>query len=364
MPSDDINILVYCEVLWRKRVLITLLVVMAAVGSTVWSFTIPPTFRSSAVIMPVGANRGGGLSALAGSFGGTAASLLGMSSSVSAQLFALLQARMLAERVIQDGHFMTSLFPNQELDLHKAALSVQQMMRFEENTKTMTITISAEATSPQLAHDLVSAYIAAMGKLISEKAFTQAKRYRLFIEGQVAKNKRDLLEAGKALNTFYKDGQVSSVESKVDVPIDFSATIEGDRSSFWERYAQLERDKSLIENRFNESGEKVIRGVPQQVYLQYLSLRRELLGQMSAMLARELEMAKMQEAKDNLTFEVVDPALLPHQRAKPNRRALVIMTTLVALFGSISFAFALEWLQKVKRARHDLELHYNNRAAR
>jgi len=209
-----------------------------------------------------------------------------------------------------------------------------------DNMKNGTITISTEFKDPKISTDVANGYVEGLQELISKNSFTVTKRNRIFIEGQLAQNKRELLEAGKELNEFYKSGKVSSVKSTIDVSVESNQISNTDQAII--SVEMLRKNKEDIES-------KIVKGVPQQVYLQYLTLRRNLLTQINTLLTQQCEIAKIEEAKDELAFQVIDPARVPEKRSKPKRKQMVMMVFVSSLFLSVFTAFFMEYLEKIKQ---------------
>lgn len=70
--DDEIDFRELWVVVWRGKWIITLLVSLFVVGSAVYALSLPNIYKSEALLVPAEENSGGGLSALAGSFGGLA----------------------------------------------------------------------------------------------------------------------------------------------------------------------------------------------------------------------------------------------------------------------------------------------------
>ena len=66
------------------------------------------------------------------------------------------------------------------------------------------------------------------------------------------------------------------------------------------------------------------------------------------LLARQYEMAKIDEAKDSAVVQVMDKAVEPDQRSKPKRTQIVLLSALVAGFVAILFAFMREAAERTK----------------
>jgi tyrosine-protein kinase Etk/Wzc len=60
------------------------------------------------------------------------------------------------------------------------------------------------------------------------------------------------------------------------------------------------------------------------------------------LLAKQYEMAKIDEAKDSSVVQVMDQAIEPDRKSKPRRSVLVLISALVAFISSVLFAFCYE----------------------
>jgi len=89
--------------------------------------------------------------------------------------------------------------------------------------------------------------------------------------------------------------------------------------------------------------------------LQYARLQRDVLIQQKVfeLLTQQLELAKIEEAKDDLTFQVIDPAIPPEMRIKPKRTQNVLLAGVVSLFLGVFLVFFLEYLAKQKSQPND-----------
>jgi len=163
----------------------------------------------------------------------------------------------------------------------------------------------------------------------------------MFIEEQLELNKRELLAAGKELNEFYKNERVSNIESSVDVAISH-AKVAGDNKDF----VSLQKQKDEIDQKINEL--KILKDVPQQVYLQYLNLKKTLLTQVYSLLTQQYEMAKIQESKEDLSFQLIDPPQVPDKRSKPKRKLIVMVAFISSVFIAVFVSFLLEYIQKFR----------------
>ena len=66
------------------------------------------------------------------------------------------------------------------------------------------------------------------------------------------------------------------------------------------------------------------------------------------LITTEHELAKIEEAKDVLTIQVLDRAVPPDKKSSPKRSLIVILTTLVAFFLAVFLAFFFEYVDRIK----------------
>ncbi|CAG0958464.1 partial Tyrosine-protein kinase ptk, partial [Geobacteraceae bacterium] len=83
--------------------------------------------------------------------------------------------------------------------------------------------------------------------------------------------------------------------------------------------------------------------------LEYVRLMREVKTQEAIFeqLTKQYEMAKLGEAKDSSSIQVLDEAVVPQQKSKPKRSLIVILLTVTAFFLGIFIAFFQEYIQKM-----------------
>jgi uncharacterized protein involved in exopolysaccharide biosynthesis len=59
-------------------------------------------------------------------------------------------------------------------------------------------------------------------------------------------------------------------------------------------------------------------------------------------------MAKIEEAREDVAFQVVDRAVRPEQWVKPKRKLIVLLSGIAALFGGVFLAFLAEYVKTVE----------------
>lgn len=328
--NDDISLIEIITLIRSRIIMIGCVVAVVTVSTALYSLTMPNIFRAEVTILPIGGGGGrAGLISLAGTLGMGSGG--GFSSEPSRQIRALLETKTLAEEVVRRFDLASVLagFADEQAaspSMETLANALLGHIETTENIDLGTISLSAEFQDPVLAAKIANGYMDALQVLIANNIFTRAKRNRLFIQRQLEENKRELLEAGKGLSEFYKSGRVSNVDSEVTVAIDSNGN-------------------SGIES-FDQ--QLSVRNVPQQVYLEYLTRKRALLTQVNTVLIQENESARIDEAKEDLIFQVIDAARVPEQRSRPRRTLIVEIALILSLFASIFMVLFLDYLAKNK----------------
>ncbi|MDH5300487.1 MAG: Wzz/FepE/Etk N-terminal domain-containing protein [Gammaproteobacteria bacterium] len=189
--DDEINLLDYWRVLVEYKKLIVLLTVLATALALTVALLMTPVYRAEVMVMPADDKTGGGLSALAGQFGGLASLAgieLGGGGGQTAAAMATLNSRAFTEMFINEHKLMPVLFAQQwdaqnkhwlvEADAPTAwdAFKVFDGIRtISEDKKSGMITLSVEWTDPALAAAWANQLIERINAHQQAKAITEAK---------------------------------------------------------------------------------------------------------------------------------------------------------------------------------------------
>lgn len=350
--ENELNPLDYWRILLKGKWLIFYSTLVASLLSIVISLQWPKTYRAEAVIMVLGGQKGGGIAQTMAQVGLLLPGFVGGNSTSSAQTLAILRSRTLSENVIEKNDLMPALFPDEwdagagrwttkeSPNMEEAVRKLGKLVHFTEDKKNQTIVISAVTRDPKQTAFLANGFVKELSEHIQRNTFTAAKKNRIFIEGQLERNKADLLKAGKELTSFYSTNRISNAIPTVDVD---TAMDEQARS---ESLEDLQKDLIAVDEKIKKA--KIVRDVPEQVYLQYVTLRQELLGKTNALLTHQYELAKIEENKEELAFQIIDEARIPFRKFKPKRAQIVVTTFVVSLFLSAFYVLFRDYLQKLK----------------
>ena len=353
----NVNLYDYWLIAKRYWKLMIVIVVAGSLIGVIVSLVMTKTYKSRTTIMPLG-GKSGAASALSSQLGGLSflAGLSGGKSKAELKLMSILKSRTFAEDVVNKLNLKPLLFKAswdsekgewkaKEPSMAKSVKAFKGMVSSAYKKKEQLITISVVTTHNELSAKIANACVDVLQETINEKSFSSSKRNRMFIEKQLQQNKREFLLAGKAITGFYNNNQVSNVESDIDVPFDLEG-LSTDAEDMLVVLETLQNKKNKIEERITSA---YIENVPQQVYFSYLMLRKEILAKINAMLATQYEMSKIEEFREDLAFQVVDYAVSPEDRYKPNRRSIVMVSFFVSALLAAFVVFVIEYVAKIKR---------------
>jgi tyrosine-protein kinase Etk/Wzc len=384
--DDEINLIDLIYPIYKRRKFLIRLCLGVALAVGAISFFLPKTYEATAIILPVSeqnsSNITGGLaSSIMGQLGLSGLSGLGISgSSTTAKNFkAALKSNELANEVLKryDYFSMMGISKKGEKSSSKA---IAGSINVTESMTDNTISISIEHHDPVFAANLVNSYIKALDKYNVNNSFTSAGNLRKYLEKRLEEANIELDQAQQELRDFQEKNKAVSVSDQGDATIKVLAQLQAQKvamevqKSAKERfykgsYAELEQLKSQIDalqkniDQLTYSQES---SVPLKVeegkiefYLPLNSIpglgfdESKLLLKVKAktgvitLLTTQLEQAKLDEAKDIPTINILERSYPPEKAVKPKIALNVILSIIVSLFLGIFIIFFMEFIQRV-----------------
>jgi uncharacterized protein involved in exopolysaccharide biosynthesis len=379
-PDGEVTLLDYWRVIWKRRWLIGGLFVFTTVSALVVSLLLPKVYESTATLLPSLESKEGLGNLLAMSQAASAAQGLGIAlpgtPATPTDLFvAILKSRIMADAVIKQFDLL-AYYDVKTLQEARKALERDTTIKV---TKEKVIQITVESKDPKRAADIANFYVSHLDELNRTLNVSKASHNRVFIEKRLAETQMNLVKAEEALKEFQMHNKTVAVEAQSKAMIEAAATIQGQitaqevqlqvmstylsqdnpeiarvRSSIEELKKQLYLLESGKGGKGQLPGERLhpaMVTVP-GLALEYGRLMRELKVQetLYTLLTSQLEQAKLAEARDTPTVQVLDPAVPAEKKSKPSIRLNVMIAGVLALFVGIFLAFFLEYLDRIKRA--------------
>ena len=364
-------------VLERKR-FIARFVMGAAVVATVVAFLLPVRYEAKVVLLPPAQNSSissmmgqlGGLGAL-GSLASLAGGGLGIKNPADMYV-SFLTSRTVEDAMIQRFDLMKEYKEKRMVDTRK---EFEKRTTVVAGAKDGLIRITLEDGDRKRAAEMANAYVDEFCKLSASLAITEAARRRLFFEQQVQQAKDKLTEAEEAMTKTEQSTGVLQIDSQARSLVESAAIlraqvvakqvqIEGMRSFATEdnpnlllakqELAALQSQLQHVAGSESDTGSDInlSKGRVTQSGMEYLRRFRDLKYQETVfeLLAKEFEIAKLDEAREGSIVQVVDAAVAPDKKSSPHRTLIVIASTVLAFFTAVVWV----WLRERLDARFDV----------
>ncbi len=378
--EDEINLLGYWRLLWKRRWLIGSLCTTAVITTMIVSLMMPKIYESTATLLPqLASGQDGGLGALfASSATGSAAQSLGIAlprmPATSTDIFAaMLKSRTMADDLIERLDLMDYY---EAKTMHDARNALRGATRIKE-TREKVIEITVEDKDAQRAAEIANFYVTNLDRLNRALSVSKASQNRAFIEQRLEDTRARLITAEETLKTFEIKNKTVAVEAQSHAMISAAAHVQAQISA---HEVQLEVMKSYLalDNPEVARVRSSIEELRKQLYLlesgrngkgmlpgdrlhpamitlpdlalQYARLMRHLKVQetLFSLLTSQLEQAKLAEARDTPTVQVLDSAVPAEKKSKPKIRLNMMMAGVLSLFLGIFLTFFLEYLERIR----------------
>lgn len=359
--SDDegISLLDLAVILAKHKRKLIILPALVAALAIAYALYLPNVYTASTKIMPPQQSQSAAATMLSqmGALGGAVGGATGIKNPNDLYV-GMLKSRTVADAMI--GRFgLMKLFETEVLSAARSRLMRASNIAAARDGF---ITIEVEDIDPQRAADLANGYVDELLKMTKVLAVTEASQRRMFYEKRLAQAREDLSKQEDAARNALEKGGVIKVDDQGRSTVENSARLRaqitakevqiGAMRAFATdnnpdlRLAQKEVESLRIELAKLEG----TRGAPSVLFasggkgIDNLRLLRDLKYSetLYELMARQYEIAKIDEAKDAAIIQVVDKAIPPDRKSKPQRSAIVIISGAVALAIAMLWAFLAE----------------------
>jgi len=367
-PVDEVDFLDMLIFLAKYKKVIIGLPLAVALISAGYTLTLPDVYTANTKILSP-QQRDTASSAVLGQLGGLA-NLVGGAAGLrgSNDLYiGILRSRAIADRLIQ----RFNLIGLWAIDVKHPSDAYQRLAGITDITtaKEGYISVSVDDRDPKFAADLANAYVDELIKYTNVVALTDASRRRLFLEQKFAEAKDNLVKAEVAAQQALEQGGLVNVDNQGRVVLETTARLRAQMSAkeveigAMRTYAsennpdlrraktELEAMKLELSKMEGTGGGREKRKVSAGKGVDNLYLMRDLKYSetLYETLAKQYEMAKIDESKDPSMIQVLDKATEPDRKSKPNRRKFVMLAYLGALIASVLWGIAAEFMAKYQR---------------
>ena len=381
--EQDINLLDLLIALGQEKWILIVVTFIATLIGIVVSLITPATYVSRTSIMPsqqsgVG---GGGLASL-GSLAGLAGlgALANITSGIksSDEMYIALMRSQSVQLALIEQFKLKERYGARNIEEARQALNLNVTILADK--KSGLLLIDAQDKDPQFATQLANAQVKELNVILSRLAVTEAQQRRAYYEQQIIKTQTkipqlelDYKEAQKSSGLEVASllseagtlpGQIAAKELQLQLLSRFATSqnpelklLALEISALRAQMAKYELNKTeskiKVPSKPVQSTESSKSSVIQKAIQAYntLKIQESLLDGY----VKQLELAKVDEAKDGPAVQVVDEAKAPEMRAKPERTKLVIAYTVTGFVIAFVLAALRAFLRHIRSTPEGLQ---------
>jgi uncharacterized protein involved in exopolysaccharide biosynthesis len=366
LPSEsaDIRFSDIVAMLSRQRKLVGAITGGAAVVSLVISLLLTPIFRAETRILPPQQSSGSLAAQLLnqmGGFAGLAAGAVGVKNQ-NDMYIGILRSRTVYDRVVDRFGLMKVYGAKYREDARKSLDKVVNAV----SGKDSMIVVTVEDKDPGRAADVANALVEEMIAVSKGLAVTEAGQRRLFFEDQLKDAKKSLTRAEEGIKGFQEKTGALKIDDQAKVVIQGIGTLRAQIAAKEVQYKVAQTyatpqnpDLQRIEEELKGMKAELVKlerkggnghdplmptGRMPSVGMEYLRRLRDVKYNeiLYELLAKQYEMAKLDEARDAAVIQVIDKAVRPERKAKPKKAVIVVLSTVTAFLVSILAAAFVE----------------------
>lgn len=372
--EGEVHLLDLAIDLAKHKNLIIGLPLVAAVIAALLSFTLPSIYKASTKLMPpqqAQSSAAAVLSQLGGGLGGLAAGVAGLKSPNDLYI-GMLRSRTIANNLVERFQ-LGKEYGIESPELIRKKLEVSTAIS---SGKDGLITIEVEGKNQKLVAILANGYVEELLKLTRILAVTEASQRRMFYERQMEQTKSNLAEAEVQLKGGLDQYGVINVDSESRAVMETVARLKAQVSAkeiqlnsieafvtktnssyrrLSEELRSLRQELVALEsgraNAANNGQEKSEVGNNLRPGFENIKLLRDLKyhQMLYEILAKQYEIARLDEAKEPSIIQVLDPAIEPERRYKPQRTVIVMLTGLAVLILTVAWSIVFEAKHRAMR---------------
>jgi uncharacterized protein involved in exopolysaccharide biosynthesis len=329
---------------WRSLVSV---VVVAGVLGTAYAFTLTPIFTARVLFIPP-QQQGGGASAALAQLGALAgvAGIGGATKSTADQYVAMMQSVTVGDRMVDKFNLM-SVYNAQFRD--KARDVLGKSTSFAIGKKDGLITVAVDDVDPKRAAAMANQYVDELRRMTAVLAVSEAQGRRMFFEEKLKETKDRLTTAQIALQgSGFTEGALkaeprAAAEGYAKLQAELTAglvMLQTMRQSLADSSADVQRQLAKVAalreqlQAMGTSGGANGGGGQSDFVGKYREFKYQ--ETLFDLMARQYELARVDEAREGALIQVVDPAQPPEHKSRPARLQFGLATAVV-----VGFAYAL-----------------------
>lgn len=366
--EDEIDLLDVALVLAKHKRLIIGTAFIAALIALILGFIMTPIYRAETHLVPP--------QSLAGQLPSSILSLVppefralaiqsGAIKTTADLIAGISKSRTILESIVDKFDLMNYYHAKNK---ESACRTLSNALNAKVDEKTGMITIAVESKDPVLAADVANATVDELQSLLQNLAVTQVSQQRLFLEHQLKRTHQNLMQAEEDFQKYQMQTGLLNVDVQTQTLMDSIARIQAQIAvkevelKAAKTYAtvqnpqvqRLQAELAGLKNELKKLEAKAGEGpnpipafkeIP-KAGVEYTRKLRDLKFNetLYETLLQQYQTAVMAEASEGIVIQVVDPAVPPELKAKPNRKLMIVVAGFLGLFVGIFAAFVKEFI--------------------
>ena len=376
MSAQEYNLIDYLTVLkrWKKFILLNVFVI--TLFAIILSLIIPKTYRASAVLMPPLMQAGMGVFTplIDSPLGG----LFSQDTDETLSMIAILKSRTVLTSVIEEFNLI-ELYEVENMDIAIQSLKDHVLTDIDdEGTIRVSVDILTkwfhpdyqEEKAKQLCSDIANYFIKQLDIVNKKLQTEQASFQRKFIEIRYNNNIQELKSAEEKLKQFQEINNMISLPEQTHAAIEAASKIKGhilsnevrlevlkkaynsghpdidqlinEIAALTEQLHRMEYRKETEQTNIKNIFPAFSRMPELETQLRQLMREVEIQNTLFTFLTQQYEEAKINEAKDTPTIQILDIAVKPNVKYKPFRALIVIGAGMFGLIFGCFISFVRE----------------------
>ena len=338
--ADEVSLLDLLVLVADNSRLLVLAPLAVGVLALVVSSLITPTFTARTIILPPQQQQNAVAAAALAQLGNLA-NFAGVGlKSPAEQYMSFLRSRTVADRLI-DKFDLMQVYEAKLRSSARQALAVHTRIA---SGKDALIQIEVDDVDPKRAAEIANAYPLELQVLMSSLALTEAQQRRIFFEGQLKQTRGKLAAAEADLSAIgvgagaIRANPQASIEEVARLRAQVTAEevrLQSMRSYMTDAASQVQNAMAALaalRAQLNKSEAREPRGPSAGGYIEkYREFKYQ--EALFEIFVRQFELAKLDESRDPVMVQVVDPAVPPERKSAPKRALIAVVTTLFTAFA-------------------------------
>ena len=367
--DDEISLLDLLQVVVENLRLLILGPLAAGLVALGVSFVIAPTFTASVKFMlpQQQQSAAAGLLQSLGSLGGLAGAASGIKKP-SDQYIAFLKSRSVQDALIERFSLLDRFEAKYKEDARNALIGMVRATAGKDGL----ISVEVDDKDPQFAADLANAHVEELHKLLARLAVTEAQQRRVFFEKQLDLAKTNLVKAEQALkssgvnSSSLKANPTAAVAGMASLKAALTAqeikvaNMRGYLTETSPLFKQAQNELMVLRQQISKaeaqdgtksadlsSGVSGTSGAESDYIGRYRDFKYY--ETLFELMAKQYEIARVDESREGAVIQVVDPALPPERKSKPKKAQIGMVTTLATGFALLLWVFVRQALRNASK---------------